>query len=140
VVRLIHVLVTGTITSWAAGGIADAVADDPIRREVAGTRSVPLTILLLLVALILAALRARGRARRAVAVLLLPVSGAWITFNGRFEGPILITFSSSHGMTVSDLLAVLGVLVAAGVLVLDRRRRRRPGPPRPTQAVDSGEH
>jgi hypothetical protein len=99
--------------------VAAVVTDDPIRREVAGTRPIPVVILAVLVALILVALRARGRVRRTVGVLLLPVSAAWVAFNGRLEGPVLITFSQAHGVTVSDLLAVLGVLVGLGALLLD---------------------
>jgi hypothetical protein len=100
------------------------VTDDRIRHEVAGTRVVPVTLLVLLVALLLVALRARGRVRRAVAVLLLPVSAGWVAFNGRLEGPVLISFSQAHGMTASDLLAVLGVLTSAALLVSELRRRR----------------
>jgi multisubunit Na+/H+ antiporter MnhG subunit len=123
--------------------VAALVADDPFRREVAGTRVVPVTLLVLLVALVLVALRARGRLRRAVALLLLPVSVAWVAFNGRLEGPVLITFTQAHGVTVSDLLAVLGVLVALVVLVLDRRRRgqrsgRRRAEP-PTAPITDGD-
>jgi hypothetical protein len=118
--------------------VAALVGDDPLRREVAGTRVVPVTLLVLLVALVLVALRARGRVRRAVALLLLPVSVAWVAFNGRLEGPVLLTVTPTHGVTVSDLLAVLGVLVALVVLVLDRRGRQRPRRRRaeaPTAAV-----
>jgi amino acid permease len=118
VVRLIHALSIATVL----------VADDPIRREVAGTRVVPVAILMLLVALILVALGARGLVRRTAALLLLPVSAAWVAFNGRLEGPVLITFTPAHGVTVSDLLAVLGVLVSLAVLLVGRRSRDRVRP------------
>jgi hypothetical protein len=44
-----------------------------------------------------------------------------VLFNGPIEGPILLTLSKNHGLTVSDLLAVVGVLVAGAALVLGDR-------------------
>ena len=92
-----------------------------MRSEATASGLVPVVLLVLIVGLLMAALRARGRPRRAAALLLLPVSAAWVLFNGRIEGPILLTISSSHGLTVSDLLAVVGVLVAGAVLLLGDR-------------------
>ena len=92
-----------------------------MRAEATASGVVPVVLLVVLVGLILAALRARGGRQRAAAVLLLPVAAAWVLFNGPIEGPILLTISSSHGLTVSDLLAVLGVLVAGAVLLLADR-------------------
>jgi hypothetical protein len=46
-----------------------------------------------------------------------------VLFNGPIEGPILLTFSTDHGLTVSDLLAVVAVVVALAVLL---RRDRQP--------------
>jgi ABC-type uncharacterized transport system permease subunit len=60
-----------------------------------------------------------------VAALLLPVSAGWVAFNGRLEGPVLVPLTMSHGVTASDLLAVLGVVVALAVLVRERRARHR---------------
>ncbi len=77
---------------------------------------VPVVLLVVLVVLLLVALRGGGRAREVAAVLLVPVSVAWVLFNGPLEGPVLLTLSQTHGVTVSDLLAVVGVLVAAAVL------------------------
>ena len=37
-------------------------------------------------------------------------------FNGPIEGAVLLTVSQDHGLTVSDLLGVTGVGVAATVL------------------------
>ena len=92
-----------------------------MRTEATASGIVPVVLLVVLVGLILAALRARGRRQRVAAVLLLPVAAAWVLFNGPIEGPILLTLSTDHGLTVSDLLAVVAVLVAVAVLV--RRRR-----------------
>ena len=111
------------LTSAAAvGRAAGVVADDPLRREVTGSGLVPVLLLALLVTLILMAMGARGRLRRRLAVLLLPVSAGWVAFNGRLEGPVLLSLTSAHGITASDVLAVLGVVIALSVLVLDRRR------------------
>ncbi len=52
---------------------------------------------------------------RAAAVLAV-VSLAWVVWNGPIEGATLIRFTSGHGITESDLLAVVG-LVIAGVTV-----------------------
>ena len=92
-----------------------------MRSEATSSGIVPVVLLLLLVGLLLGTLAARGRRRRAAAVLLVPVSVAWVLFNGPIEGPILLSFSKDHGLTVSDLLAAVGVLVA--VVVLVRRDR-----------------
>ena len=92
-----------------------------MRSEATSSGLLPVVLLVLLVGLLIAALQARGRPRRAVALLLLPASVAWVLFNGPIEGPILLTLSTNHGLTVSDLLAVVGVLVAGAVLVLGGR-------------------
>ena len=88
-----------------------------MRAEATASGIVPVVLLVALVGLTLTALGARGRVRRAAAVLLLPLAVAWVLFNGPIEGPILLTFSSDHGLTVSDLLAVVAVVVAAAVLL-----------------------
>ena len=92
-----------------------------MRSEATASGLLPVVLLVLIVGLLLAALRARGWRRRAVALLLLPASAAWVLFNGPIEGPILLTLSKNHGLTVSDLLAVVGVLVAGAALVLGDR-------------------
>lgn len=88
-----------------------------MRSEATSSGIVPVVLLILLVGLLLAALRLRGRRRRAAAVLLLPMSAAWVLFNGSLEGPVLLTVSENHGLTVSDLLAAVAVLVAGSVLL-----------------------
>jgi hypothetical protein len=89
-----------------------------MRSEVTASGLVPVVLLVLLVGLLMATLASRGRRRRATALLLLPASAAWMLFNGPIEGPILLTITTSHGVTVSDLLAVVGVVVAGVVLLL----------------------
>ncbi len=98
------------------------------RAETVQSGLVPVVLLVMLVVLLLVAVMTRGRARRAVAVLLLPASVAWVLFNGPLEGSVLLTLTSTHGVTTSDLLAVVGVLVAVAVLTgrLRRGPRRRP--------------
>jgi hypothetical protein len=92
-----------------------------VRSEATSSGLLPVVLLVLLVGLLLATLQTRGRPRRAAALLLLPASAAWVLFNGPIEGPILLTLSANHGVTVSDLLAVAGVLVAGVVLMLGDR-------------------
>ena len=87
-----------------------------MRSEATSSGIVPVVLLILLVGLLLAVLRLRGPGRRAGAVLLLPMSAAWVLFNGSLEGPVLLTVSENHGLTVSDLLAAVAVLVAGTVL------------------------
>jgi uncharacterized membrane protein HdeD (DUF308 family) len=103
----------------------NAGGEDHLRSQVTASGVVPVVVLVVLVGLLLAALGAfalPGRWRRLAAVLLVPVSAAWVVFNGPIEGPILLTFTKDHGVTVSDLLGVLGLAVALVVL----RRGRRP--------------
>jgi hypothetical protein len=92
-----------------------------MRSEVTASGLVPVVLLVFLVGLLVATLGSRGRSRRVTALLLLPASAAWMLFNGPIEGPILLTISSSHGVTVSDLLAVVAVLVAGAVLLRGER-------------------
>jgi hypothetical protein len=100
--------------------VARVPAQDGLRTEVTASGVVPLVLLVALVALMLVALGVLGpgrRLRRAAAVLLLPASLAWVLFNGTLEGAVLLTFSTDHGLTVSDLLGVVGVAVAVTMLL-----------------------
>lgn len=60
---------------------------------------------------------------RAAAVLAV-VSVAWFMWNGPIEGRVLIHITLEHGFTESDLLSILGVVIAAVTLVRVRERRR----------------
>lgn len=51
------------------------------------------------------------------------VSVMWVLWNGPIEGGVLLSFSSSDGVTESDLLAVLGWVIAAVTVFRVRRRR-----------------
>jgi hypothetical protein len=41
----------------------------------------------------------------------------WIFVNQPVEGPVLLTLSTNHGITVADLLSI-ALLMTAGLLVL----------------------
>jgi hypothetical protein len=69
-----------------------------------------LAAVLLLALLFCAARTLRGD--RLAALLLIPMSFAWLLFNGPLEGPTLIALSWSHGITASDLISVTGLLLA----------------------------
>jgi hypothetical protein len=61
--------------------------------------------LLLLAVLIFFAVRTI-RGDRWSAAALVPLSLAWLLFNGPIEGPVLVVISYSHGITLSDLFSV----------------------------------
>ncbi len=60
---------------------------------------------------------------RAAAVLAV-LSVAWVLGNGPIEGRVLVSFTLSHGFTESDILSILGVVIAAVTFVRTRERRR----------------
>ncbi|HET6877966.1 MAG TPA: maleylpyruvate isomerase family mycothiol-dependent enzyme [Jatrophihabitans sp.] len=73
-----------------------------------------------------------GRRQRAATVALVLLSLVWLTLDSDFEGPILIKLTKNNSVTLADLVAVAGILVAAG---LWRRTSRRPtSPPGPGAA------
>ena len=53
---------------------------------------------------------------------------AWVLTNGLIEGPVLVSFTRSHGLTVADL-AVFATIPAVASYAWSRGRR---GPARPT--------
>ncbi|MCF3939330.1 MULTISPECIES: hypothetical protein [Gordonia] len=62
------------------------------------------------------------------AIALVVVSGMWVVGNGPIEGRVLWSYSRAHGVTESDLLSVIGVIIAAITLWRARsggRHRRR---------------
>lgn len=80
---------------------------------------VTLIAVVLFAAAVMAAVMAlRGRTG---CVLLALLSVLWILVDQDFEGPVLLTLTSSTGVTASDLVGVAG-LVAAGVLWWRRAR------------------
>jgi hypothetical protein len=83
----------------------------PVQRLRGVVASEPAFALLLLLALLFCVVRA-VRGDRLAAVVLVPLSFAWVLFNGPIEGPTLFVVSWSHGITASDLIAVAGLAVA----------------------------
>jgi hypothetical protein len=55
--------------------------------------------------------------RRWLAVALVAAAVIWILINQPVEGPVLLTLSATHGITVADLLSI-AFLMIAGLLVL----------------------
>jgi hypothetical protein len=55
--------------------------------------------------------------RRWLAVALVAAAVIWILINQPVEGPVLLTLSATHGITVADLLSI-ALLMIAGLLVL----------------------
>jgi hypothetical protein len=49
----------------------------------------------------------------------------WPFVNGILEGNLLVTLTSTHGITVSDLLSVLAVAIALVQAIRIRRAARR---------------
>ena len=62
-----------------------------------------------------------ARPSRPAAFVLIGVSVAWVLFNGPWEGHVLIRFTPSNGLTVSDLFSAVGL----GIALYALRRRRR---------------
>ncbi|MDV6310228.1 hypothetical protein [Gordonia amicalis] len=60
---------------------------------------------------------------RAAAVLVF-LSIAWLFGNGPIEGRVLVHITLEHGFTESDILAIIGVSVAAIIFWRTRERRR----------------
>jgi hypothetical protein len=85
---------------------------------VSDTRVV-LVVLALLASMALAYLVAR---RHRIGIVLLALQSVlWLLVNSDFEGPTLVDFSRTHGLTMSDLLGIAGLLLAGWLLV-----RRQP--------------
>ncbi|MDH3009309.1 hypothetical protein [Gordonia alkanivorans] len=58
------------------------------------------------------------------AVAMASVSFAWFMWNGPIEGRVLVSISVNHGFTESDILSIVGVVIAAITFVRTRERRR----------------
>ncbi|WP_241549108.1 hypothetical protein [Gordonia alkanivorans] len=58
------------------------------------------------------------------AVVLAILSLAWLFGNGPIEGRVLISININHGFTESDILSIVGLVLAAVTLVRTRERRR----------------
>jgi hypothetical protein len=77
---------------------------------------------LVLAGLVLAA-GLSGRSGPAAAGALAALSVAWLLVNGPMEGPVLVAFTSSHGITGGDLAGFVGLALSAARLVALRRLR-----------------
>jgi hypothetical protein len=65
--------------------------------------------------------------RRAAAWTLVVASATWLPANNKYlEGTVLFAIGGLHGVTSSDLLAVVGFLVGLAVLV-GQSQRSKPG-------------
>lgn len=84
----------------------------PVQRLRQLTAEHPNTLLFLLAAMILLGIQT-VRGGRWSALALVPAALAWLVFNGSYEGPTLVRLSWSHGITASDLVAVVALLLAA---------------------------
>ncbi len=72
-----------------------------------------------------------GARHRGGAVALALVSLVWLVVDSDFEGMVLIPVTKHNGLTTSDLVGVLGGVLALGQWVrLTRRRRRQRSVPR----------
>ena len=60
--------------------------------------------------------------KRVLAAVLVVAAIVWLPLNQPIEGPKLLVLSRSHAITTADLLSVVLVLVAAGLLWSARRR------------------
>ncbi|MCZ4581835.1 hypothetical protein O4158_22655 [Gordonia amicalis] len=58
------------------------------------------------------------------AAALTAVSFAWFMWNGPVEGRVLISINIDRGFTESDLLTILGFVIAVVTFVRTRERRR----------------
>lgn len=64
-----------------------------------------------------------GARHRAGAVALALVSLVWLLVDSSFEGVVLIDVTASNGLTTSDLVGVLGFVLALGQWLSVGRRR-----------------
>lgn len=58
----------------------------------------------------------RSRTRVVVALALLVAAATWVLVNGPVEGPVLLTITRNHGLTVADLPALAAGMVALVLL------------------------
>jgi hypothetical protein len=63
-----------------------------------------------------------GTGKRVLAAVLVVAAIVWLPLNKAVEGPKLLVLSRSHAITTADLLSVVLVLAALGLLWSARRR------------------
>lgn len=66
-----------------------------------------------------------ARPSYAAAVVLAATGVAWALWNQPIEGRVLVSFSIEHGITESDILSVLAVVIAAVTAYRTRERGKR---------------
>ena len=92
-------------------------ADPGYGREVSDPRLIALIVALGAAMVISAVLGARQRLAAAVLALL---SFVWLLVDEAFEGPRLLLVTTNHGLVSSDLVGLIG-LVLAGILLVRPR-------------------
>jgi hypothetical protein len=55
--------------------------------------------------------------RKWLAVGLAAAAVGWVLINGPVEGPVLLVLTSSHGITVADLPAIVALVIASVLLI-----------------------
>lgn len=66
-----------------------------------------------------------ARPSRPAAIVVLVASALWVLLNGPIEGHVLVVLSPGrHGITESDLLAVIGAGIGAWALLVTSRRTK----------------
>jgi hypothetical protein len=83
--------------------------------------------LVVLIALLATLAATAGRRGTGPAWALLVLSALWLSADRPFEGPVLVVFSATHGLTLADLLSGVGAVVALVALLVHTRRRHPPG-------------
>jgi hypothetical protein len=106
---------TVTLLSGLMHAVKDLIST-PVHRLRSAASQAPGLSLVLLAVLVFCAVRTI-RGDRVSALALIPLSFAWLLFNGPMEGPVLIVISWSHGVTVGDLLSVVCLGLSAWRLV-----------------------
>lgn len=66
-----------------------------------------------------------ARPSYAAAAVLVANSVAWALWNQPIEGRVLVSFNIEHGITESDMLSVLAVVIATITIYRSRVRSRR---------------
>jgi hypothetical protein len=79
-----------------------------------------LTAFALIAAMVLAGFI--GARQRSGIVLLALLCFVWFTVDREFEGGVLVTISSTHGLVSSDFVGIAGLAVAAWLWVRSVRR------------------
>ena len=80
---------------------------------------VDITAFALLAAILLAAYL--GRRERIPIIILALLSIVWLNVDHDFEGPLLVTIGTSHGIVLADLIGIAGLGASAWLWLTSRR-------------------